>query len=780
MITNTTSEMMSETVIKKEVIHTESDHTEAESEHEPESYQHQSEQQENEHEQEHDQENCPIPYKTLKGILREKNQDIFQKFKKDTLYRHTNDRENDYYIRNNSLKTCKKILILMLLSKIDPENYRQAYILFAEMQTGKSGIFTNVCFIIFRNQWIREFLQLKYLLILTPMSDSSFMEQLEKDIEQRIGGIRYFRDNSEYKFIGMNAEGEKGFRGKQLNGLIESGQFTSNTLTVIDEVHFGSDANQSTQTLLKNIGISNSANTDNLREKNMYLLGVSATPFSEIVSIKQFQRKHLIQHRTPSAYYGIKKHMERGMIKQSFSLNSKENIQKFIEIVKEYKNKKTYIIARIRNSGKENDRCEKVKKELIIKFPNVIVNIIDQKSTERDFKKLTANEPSVLTIYLIKNMLSAGKRIEKKYISVVFEHIAKARSYNETIVQSLIGRICGYSEHNIICYTDLEHANEYIKVVDTKFQSLPKKGKNYRRQSKQGTSIRKLYLEDQPQLWPKTKEECDALVSASGAIGLEFSNHEIFNQKFVDSKQLEKRIKVLSSGATTLEAYAIGHSEPKIWDVSNEDGLNEIKQKLKGHGSISSKRPKMRYPVLYNGEIIYAICYFGGIRETDKYETEKRASSHIVHDYTSSSCSSSSDESSSSEEDSNFEDEREMKKQKEQKQTKREPKRDPKREQAKEDKQKKEVIQIEDLAEVITEESKDTKIEKVYIESIKVIPEIDTSMLKSGRKGNKNISYSVIQLREICKKLGIATTFKGKCIKKEDLANKIKEHLLLL
>jgi hypothetical protein len=125
---------------------------------------------------EQDQDNKMIPsYKNLKMTLKEIDEELYSKFKKDTLFKHTNDRENEFYVRKNQLKTCKKIVILMLLSKIDPENFKQAYILFAEMQTGKSGIFTNVCFIVFRNNWIREKLGLKYLLILTPMNDSDFL-----------------------------------------------------------------------------------------------------------------------------------------------------------------------------------------------------------------------------------------------------------------------------------------------------------------------------------------------------------------------------------------------------------------------------------------------------------------------------------------------------------------------------------------------------------------------------------------------------------------------------
>jgi hypothetical protein len=692
---------------------------------------------------EQDQDNKMIPsYKNLKMTLKEIDEELYSKFKKDTLFKHTNDRENEFYVRKNQLKTCKKIVILMLLSKIDPENFKQAYILFAEMQTGKSGIFTNVCFIVFRNNWIREKLGLKYLLILTPMNDSDFLSQLKKDVDQRLGGIAYFSNHAEYKFVGMNTDGENGFRGKELKALIQQGHFIQDTFVVVDEVHYGNDANQSLQKLFQQqIGISNSASSESLREKNIYLLGVSATPYSEIVSIKEFERKFLIQHRTPSSYYGIKKHMLREKVKQSFPLNSAENIQKFVDVVEEFRNQKTYIIARIRNSGKETDRCEKVKQVLESKFQNAIVKIIDESlpKKERDFKLLTSNEPSTLTIYLIKNMLSAGKRIEKTYISVVFEHMATARSYNETIVQSLIGRICGYSQHDIICYTDLKHAQDYIDVVDSRFKIMPQKGKNYHLNTKKGSGIRKLYMETQPERWPKTTQECNDLVKMDGEIGMELASHGIISQRFIDSKELENRVKRNENGDLVLQPYRIGHSDPKVWDVSNLEGLEDFKQKLVGHGSISSIRPKMRYPVLFHGEIIYAIAYFGGINESNIYETHTRASSHIIHDEFTSS-SSSSEESSSEEENPREEIPRRINNGKE--------------------------IQSDD------EEQAEEEGLAIRIDSAT----IDPSKLKTGRKGKHNQCYSVLELRNICKSIGVNTTHKGKCIKKEELIEKIKQY----
>jgi ribosomal protein L37E len=84
--------------------------------------------------------------------------------------------------------------------------------------------------------------------------------------------------------------------------------------------------------------------------------------------------------------------------------------------------------------------------------------------SDDDINTILDEEPLVPTFILIKNMFYAAKTVHDTHIGVLFERITST-SKDDTILQSLLGRACGYGKSNRTqIFTSLETVTNYINV----------------------------------------------------------------------------------------------------------------------------------------------------------------------------------------------------------------------------------------------------------------------------------------------------------------------------
>ena len=489
-------------------------------------------------------------YEQLRNFLYDYDKDnhthYLESFEHGTTWRLVESKTNKTYVKDKQLKTMKILLLYIILSKLNPDQFERSYILFAEFQSGKSGIFSNLIFVIFNNDWIRTLLQLEYALVLTPISDCDLIKQIKGDVNDRNHGIEYFTKFPQRLKVMMNSNGkENGFNSKGLKSHIDLGHFQKNTIVIIDEIHHGQDKTMATEKILNYLGISNGVDKNTLHKKNFFCVGVSATPHSEIASTKEFKHKQIIYHDPGDMYFGLKRMYEKDRFKPFWELDDagiEKLSQLLIEQIRKEKteNKYSYIIIRARNVGRnKNDmrRYDKVVRELkkleesedlLCSVEEInqgsedgILSINDLIPSEDETTKLKKTK-----IYIIKNILTAGVRIENKHlISIMFDYKSNQRSYNETITQGLVGRACCYIDdndkdpHEIVIYTDVGHVKDYIDMIDTGFDFLPEKAKNTKISKKKNSNKWILYKESNPELWPKNRDECNALIHKTGEIG---------------------------------------------------------------------------------------------------------------------------------------------------------------------------------------------------------------------------------------------------------------------
>jgi hypothetical protein len=175
-------------------------------------------------------------------------------------------------------------------------------------------------------------------------------------------------------------------------------------------------------------------------------------------------------------YKSMEYMMQNKKILKSYNLKKSEECDKFIEKLNQLKKLEQikYILIRAKN---ETDivinnivsSVEKINKLLDISFvccqsekTNNIQNCNFDIEYRDDHIKLFATPPiKFLTFVIVKDFLRLGQQVNTSHISIMHDSNAKN---DTTVVQSLIGRACGYNKlkHDVTIFTSVTAVKKYI------------------------------------------------------------------------------------------------------------------------------------------------------------------------------------------------------------------------------------------------------------------------------------------------------------------------------
>lgn len=410
--------------------------------------------------------------------------------------RLTEDVLSKSYVFDNQIETAKEIIFNFYTKN----NKNRWCLLFAEMQSGKSGTFFSVPYIVSRNKILVDKLKIDMIndeinvFLLTGMNEKELISQFEKDIISFTG-----MDIS--KNVLHNSEMRK-FLSKEescwsISDSMLINRMRKNSLILIDESHYGSDRNQILDKFLRKI-IKINPNGDNvpLSENNIYVVSISATPMAEFINanISDFKKK-IIPLKNSDGYYGIEEMFKNKKIFNSFDLKDDTSVDRFLDTIINL-NKNGYILVRC--SKKEQDRILKRIGERRINSLSKPIHY-DQycKSTILDnmgINEILHQYPSMKTIIFLKGLLRAGKRVDTNNVIMVHD---TSISNVDTTVQSLLGRCCGYGKNkNIDIYCDRVSAEKYKKWVENEFKLdfVPDKSKNVLKRGKSNFHLKKIEI----------------------------------------------------------------------------------------------------------------------------------------------------------------------------------------------------------------------------------------------------------------------------------------------
>jgi len=251
---------------------------------------------------------------------------------------------------------------------------------------------------------------------------------------------------------------------------------STNSLIVWDESHYAQSIENTPFQFFKHNRLEKMLNgsmeIEHIQKRGIYLLNVSATPFSQLYAnaILPSPYRKVVRLIPDKLYCGLAHYMQRNRIMESFVL-SEDTANEVSNLLQQYNNPDDpkYMILRARNIGPHAELLRGICHELGIAVQTM--NCTESTISVSQLKKA----PTRPTAVVITGMLRMGKVVPKEHISMVFE----SKTINDTInadtgMQGLLGRMCGYAPtkegFDIDIYVEPvlhEMLEEYVQSYDS-------------------------------------------------------------------------------------------------------------------------------------------------------------------------------------------------------------------------------------------------------------------------------------------------------------------------
>jgi hypothetical protein len=261
------------------------------------------------------------------------------------------------------------------------------------------------------------------------------------------------------------------------------------TLFIWEEAHFAQNKDQGPAKFLKNLEISADGSQSFLEEKGNFVLTVSATPFSELSDREHLhQSKEVIKMKPGDGYIGV------GYLRANNRIRKWKTVEEGLnEACSLPRYTKKWAIIRVTDNLELVETTMKLRGWKCEKYDSSIP-LSQRKSGDcKDsgflaWKKMAAGRaPEEDTVIIIKGMCRMGKNINKTHLLFVFETSKNPAS--DTILQGLLGRVCGYGNSETIVFlsskvVDGDELDRYIELWESdRVSIIPKKANNLNNKS---------------------------------------------------------------------------------------------------------------------------------------------------------------------------------------------------------------------------------------------------------------------------------------------------------
>jgi hypothetical protein len=384
------------------------------------------------------------------------NKDIINReLRKDNNnFRRGQVRTDPSYIFERQINTAKEVVKVLC----DTKERTNHVFLVAKMQSGKTGTCNAIINIINKTQ-IKDEMNVSKFIFVSGMNDCGLKRQTITRLKEQV----IDSDEKDKFFVLKNSD------------LLSFDRKLDNSVIIIDESHYGSNENNVLTEFLTKNGI-DWKNQSVLEERNIYIISVSATPFSELVSDKLCS-KNVITLKTDGSYVGVTEYMSCGNIEQANAddISSKKIFKYIKDALKRMSYDGIYgiVFIRTRKFGIiENDPYVNGKFDIIEMCSDSSSNIQYDKTNkliddliETNIKNNESREnggeliKAKPLLILVKGAYRAGITIPpqfKDYIYMIYDFAQKS----ETTAQALLGRMCGYRDINAKIETTKFYVNK--------------------------------------------------------------------------------------------------------------------------------------------------------------------------------------------------------------------------------------------------------------------------------------------------------------------------------
>jgi hypothetical protein len=251
--------------------------------------------------------------------------------------RFTDDATSKKYIHNNQIDAAKEIIKSFTAHNEQQDEHlarNNHVVLVAKMQSGKTGTCNATINILEQTNLDSSYFHIEKYFYITGMDSNGLHNQtLNRLCSDKEGQVISARIDNVYSkcisidnkigakyFVLKNSDLRKNNKKKLIN--------LSNSLIFIDESHFGSGKTNVLTKFLEENGV-DWKNTKALKDNNIYIVSVSATPFDEIIS-DIADCKTIVELRTNKKYVGVSEYLYNDCI-----INTSNKDLQVVEYIKE-------------------------------------------------------------------------------------------------------------------------------------------------------------------------------------------------------------------------------------------------------------------------------------------------------------------------------------------------------------------------------------------------------------------------------------------------------------
>ena len=245
-------------------------------------------------------------------------------------------------------------------------------------------------------------------------------------------------------------------------------------LIIIDECHI---ANQYKHTITKELKKAQILDIDYLKNSNIKILQISATPSSSLIDAEKWGPEYhkKIVPKPEDSYVSFETILNENRIRPLYDLEQYNKCEELFSDMCLFSNPRIHLI-RLLTKGKNNPY--KTIYNNLKKLCNIndfdIYELNAKNKQKETILNILDNIPTKHTIIVLKNMFGAAKTLNDKYIGCVHESKPKQKDYSSE-VQGLPGRMCG---HNKKCGVDAPIIYCNVNII-TKYITLLKNNFNY-------------------------------------------------------------------------------------------------------------------------------------------------------------------------------------------------------------------------------------------------------------------------------------------------------------
>jgi hypothetical protein len=355
--------------------------------------------------------------------------------------------------------------------------------LLAEMQSGKTTTYMLTAIEMIMNGTVDN------VVILSGNTEISIRDQIKKDIKKIIKNyVKYVCASQSLKSSAKRRF--KRFMKKSVkpkikvlwgHALTKSHGVFNKTLFIWDESHAAQTKGMRPDKFLNAQNILANGNLDNLDTNDNYVLSVSATSFAELSNMAHNDNpKRLVKLENGHGYIGVKNMMEEQRIIPYYDL-----ALCLQEVFSDFK-KSPCSYGIIRSSHKNNDEmirkyCERAGIQCI-QYDSSAESVI---KSITEFDRVMKTAPQTHCVIIVKGMLRMGKEVHKEHVNFCMETATNPKT--DTVLQGLMGRMCGYHSYNnikVYVHTKIYESGELDRYITMMSESrnvitcMPRKGAN--------------------------------------------------------------------------------------------------------------------------------------------------------------------------------------------------------------------------------------------------------------------------------------------------------------